>query len=276
MYEINYELNNNAILCDLLKEISIKDELKSIIDGYYLTKIEVEMGYLNYLFTGFNNSYLVLSVKENKIGFTKEQDNFVKRIEINKEDGEIILSERTIEVKEKGWIYSILRKNFAKTYHFSKIAVLTDLDEERYAFKLETISKMIKDSNELVYCILRLKDLENKFHLNEKSDYCSHFSTHMNYYDQWNENKLIKDSIHSSKTFVNNEDVTSLYRVVDGEDKLYRIYDLYMGIKNERNKGDLNLIKSGFLSQDSFDLKRIKGITQNEEEIVGKDKIKRK
>jgi hypothetical protein len=63
-----------------------------------------------------------------------------------------------------------------------------------------------------------------------------------------------------------------LFDVNDGPDKLYRVYDLYRGIINPRNEGDIISINSDFMSEEAFDYKRFIGITDIEDEIAGESK----
>ena len=59
-------------------------------------------------------------------------------------------------------------------------------------------------------------------------------------------------------------------RLMALSDRVYRIYDLYRGVINSRNEKDIDLIRSGLLSQDAYDLKGLRGITEKEDSIVGK------
>ena len=56
---------------------------------------------------------------------------------------------------------------------------------------------------------------------------------------------------------------------VNGFDTVNRVYDLYRGIINTKNEKDIDLIHAGLLSQDAYDLKGLKGITEKEDSMVG-------
>ena len=66
--------------------------------------------------------------------------------------------------------------------------------------------------------------------------------------------------------------ISYIYDIVAGTDKIYRIYDLYNGIINERNSYDIFLINLGLLRKSSLGYKETSGITAKENEICGKCK----
>ena len=69
------------------------------------------------------------------------------------------------------------------------------------------------------------------------------------------------------------EEVSRLYDIVDGPDKLYRIYDLYHGIINPRNELDINCISLGLISPYAFGLRTLRKIDKQEEQLVGKSNV---
>ena len=68
---------------------------------------------------------------------------------------------------------------------------------------------------------------------------------------------------------INGEDISYIYDVVNGTDKIYRIYDLYNGTINERNSDDIFSIHLGLLRKAAFGYKEINGINAKENEICG-------
>ena len=109
------------------------------------------------------------------------------------------------------------------------------------------------DSNQI---FIRLKTLGMKVNLEDAADLFTTFATHMNYYFNWDVGRQITDNFYPTKTLVNGENLSMLFDVNDGPDKLYRVYDLYRGIINPRNEGDIISINSDFMSEEAFDYNR--------------------
>ena len=82
-----------------------------------------------------------------------------------------------------------------------------------------------------------------------------------------------RDTLYSTHTFVNDRDVSHLYDIVKGPDKLLRVFDLYRGIINERNKGDIKNIHLGLILSDAFGYLELKGIKQREDDLVSKERF---
>jgi len=72
-----------------------------------------------------------------------------------------------------------------------------------------------------------------------------------------------------NKTTINNKDISYLYNIVKGENKISRIYDLYNGIINYKNIDDIYCISLGFLKKESLGYINICGITEKEDLICG-------
>ena len=99
------------------------------------------------------------------------------------------------------------------------------------------------------------------------SDFNSYFEVEMK--SKYDGEKHIIDP-YAVEIYLNDENVSSTFDAIDGFDKINRVYDLYRGIINARNEKDIDLIHAGLLSQDAYDLKGLKGITEIENSIVGK------
>ena len=183
----------------------------------------------------------------------------------------MLLTDRIIDKRQNGIVYSIIKKQFALSSRFNQI-VLTDLVEQRFTLTRERIKSLLKNIDfnniRLTNLLLKLIMLENKVDLKSQSDFYSEFSTHMNYYFNWECGRKLTYNIYPTRTYLNGEDVSSVF-FVDGADKLYRIYDLYNGIINPRNEIDINYINLGLLSQDAFNFKKLKGINKHEDVLVG-------
>lgn len=187
---------------------------------------------------------------------------------------DLLLSHRIVEKRPKGIIYSIIQKQFEASRRFQNKVVLVDLIEQRNVFVENNVECLLRNidlqNDGLSKYLLKLRMLEHKANLKEQANYSSEFSTHMNYYVNWKGGRQITDNIYSSRTYLNNEEISRMYDLINGSDKLYRIFDLYRGIINARNERDINSINLGLLSKDAYDLKGLKGITEHEDSLVGK------
>lgn len=221
------------------------------------------------------NNNIFLTITLNEISILKNSDSIAERINIGiNKDKKIVLFHRILEKKDDGIIYSIIQKYFALTYRFGDQVVLTDLSEQRNVITKDSLNILINNfdfnNEQITKMLIRLIMLENKTNLKDQSDYFSEFSTHMNYYIYCNSMRPYTDNIYPTRTYLNGEEISSLYEFCDGPDKLYRVYDLYRGIMNQRNENDLKEISLGLTAKDMYDLKTLRGITEKENYLVGK------
>lgn len=268
----NLNLDKVYKYCKLLHIDIVKDEIEEIIKDYTLEEVKFENGnFVSTFHKGEKNS-IILTTSFNNISLTKFNESIVERITI---DDNMLMTNVSVEKREKGVIYSILQKQFGYSNRFGNQIVLVDLAEQRLAFTREKFEELFNNvdfnTSRLTHYLLKFKTSERKVDLKEKSDYYSEFSTHMNYYYSTLDNpRKYVNNIYPSKTFLNGQDISDIYDTVDGKDKLYRIYDLYRGIINSRNENDINAINLGLLNPNAFDLMSSEGITENEESLVGK------
>ncbi len=254
--------------CKPLKVECIKKELEAQLEGYTFKSIERETGEWTVCFENLNGDCINLSILLDSFSVLKTTATRIERITI---DEDLLLTHRTLDKRQNGIVYSIIHKQFAQSSRFKKF-VLTDLVEQRFTFtrdKINSLSKNIDfDNTRLVSLFLKLRMLEGKVDLKSQSDFYSEFSTYMNYYLDGEDGRKITDNIYPTRTYLNGEEVSSIFDV-DGPDKIYRIYDLYNGIINPRNEKDINYINLGFLSQEAFNFKELKGINKCEDVLVG-------
>ncbi len=268
MMDIDKKLEMAYKCCKPLKVKCIKKELDTQLEGFTFRSIERQNGEWIICFEGSNESHIMLSISFNKLSIMKNTDSKAERIAI---DENLLLTDRVIDKRQNGIVYLIIQKQFAPSDRFNQI-VLTDLVEQRFTFTREKINSSVKnvdfDNIRLTNLLLKLRMLESKVDLKNQSDFYSEFSTHMNYYLNCDGGRKIKDNIYPTRTYLNGEEVSNIFDV-DGPDKLYRIFDLYNGIINPRNETDINSINLGFLSQDAFNFKELKGISEQEDSLVG-------
>lgn len=264
-------------LSNLLKVDAIKKEVDDIIEGFNIQEVSYKQGIHECIFTNSEGEHITLSINpiKNDITIIKQTKEISIRIHINQYQQ---LSCEKVEYRPSGIIYTITYKVFDKSKKFNNEDVLVDLMEESYTFSKDTLSTFIGNAEfstkSLNLYLLRLSQLKEEVDLSKISDYHSSFSTHMNYYLLASNGRQIIDNNYPTKTYLNGEDISSIYEVSDTEDKLYQVYDLYHGIINPRNENSINLINLGLLSIDAFDLKTLRGITNEEDRIVGEASIK--
>lgn len=272
--EKKYHLESVYRFCALLKIEAIKEEIDSFLVGYSLDDIKLQNGKFECEFSNANNNTISLSISPREIYLNRYNDNVLSSITIRED---LILRQVDIEKRENGVIYKEIQKQFAPSNRFKNKNVLVDLIEDSYVFSRDKINRIIEkdDFNDirLMYILLKIKKASMQNELKDICDIHNRFSTHMNNYFQCRNGRPIKDNIYPTRTYLNGEEFSSLFDVNDSANKLYKVYDLYNGIINARNENDINSIHFGFLSEDAFGFRELKGITNQENELVGRSNL---
>ena len=257
----------------LLNIKCIKKEFEEFIKGFTIKKIKRETsGYWICHFENENGESLILYIvgMGNNIILTKWKDNLFERVSINRN---LFLVHEVIEKRPNGIISSIIKKEFDFSDKYKNASILVDLVEQRFVFSREKLESLLDncdfDNTKMILFVLMLSSSSKK----SKCDYFTEFSTHMYNYGIPRYGREIKDNICSTRTYLNGDEVSAIFDINDGEDKLYRIYDLYNGIINQRNENEIYAINLGLLTPDSYNLKALRGITDKEDSIVGKSLI---
>ena len=170
--------------------------------------------------------------------FQGDRNKSVKVIEIVK------------EVRDSGCVIEVIEKKYDFSIE-SEEKVLVDLVSDRYIFNKDV--SIYNTNNFEQLCKM-------------KTTFESHFKTLIKPNDSI---RWYTDSPYSTYTKINGKDISYIYDIVTGTDKIYRIYDLYNGIINERNSNDIFSIHLGLLRKSAFGYKEINGITAKENEICG-------
>ncbi len=273
MDQIN-RLESAYKFCFLLKIEAIKEEIDSFLNGYSLEDIKLENGKFECQFSNDKNNTISLSISPREIHLYRYNDNVLSSVTIREDQ---ILRQVDVEKRENGVIYKEIQKQFAPSNRFNNKNVLVDLIEDSYVFSKDKINKIIDKEDfsdvRLMYILLKIKKASMENDLKDICDLHNRFSTHMNTYIQCKGGRLIKDNIYPTRTYFNVDEFSSLFDVNDSADKLYKVYDLYNGIINTRNENDINSINLGFLSGDAFGFRELKGITSQEDELVGRSNL---
>ena len=270
----NFCLENAHKFCFLLNIEAIKEEIDSFLVGYSLDDIKLQNSSFECQFCNDKNSTISLSISPGEIHLYRYTDNLLSSVTIREDQ---TLRQIDIEKRENGVIYKEIQKQFAPSNRFKNKNVLVDLVEDSYVFSKDKINKVIdkEDFNDvgLMYILLKIKKATMENELKDICDLYNRFSTHMNIYIQCRSGRPIKDNIYPTRTYLNGEEFSSLFDVNDDANKLYKVYDLFNGRINARDENDINLINLGFLSEDAFGFKELKGITSQEDELLGRSNL---
>lgn len=199
----------------LLKDSSIKNEISSILSNYDLVSIEkFSDGYLCKF--NCNDDIATLFIKKNKLSISVDDRNTKAKIDI---DENMILTERFIEKRYKGYLVTDIVKRFIKPLSNS---VLEDYTEKRYVFFDNRIKNILcfKEFNNLDTEQLLFTIKNPKLYANHKNE----FLLHTNYFSKSVGGRYFKDRLSPVKIYINDTDVSRVYDLEDGADKIYNMY----------------------------------------------------
>lgn len=273
------ELEKALSFCTVLKFNTIKEEIKNYVNGFYLNKIKVvedgkDSAYKCY-FNDSDGNYIHIIAYFNEIKIFKQCDDFVEYTVIN---SNLLSVTRSVDRRDNGVVCSVTKKQYVENgaHTYNRDAILFELQEDRYVFTRNSLHKLIRKFDfkniNLSDLIIKLFALEvNK--LEENCDYRSKFYTKMRESFFTTAEMLFVDDLYTTNVRVNGEDVSHIYSRLEGDDRIYRILDLYHGRINHRNEKDLDIINIGLLSRDAYDLKGATGITKQEDLLIGERAI---
>lgn len=226
---------NKNVFADIINDMNIKtlkDNTITFVD-FKGNKIIAEIKYNNILFKFDEKKSTIV---------TLPQDNSSERVKVV----DVIKEKR-----DNGCIIEVIEKYYDFTKDSEKEKILVDLVSNRYVFNQD----------------VSISDIDNFEQLCKmKTTFESHFKTSLM---PLNSFKCHTDSPYSTYTKVNGEDISYIYDTINGNDKIYRIYDLYNGTINKRNSDDIFSIHSGSLRKSALGYKEINGIDAKENEICG-------
>lgn len=250
----------------LLKNRDIKKILNEELKNYKITKIDKNSG-TALLYNDnngqskqmfFENSNIILvGKKDNKVNITTIKEG--PELEVYAYDFRIgVILEKT-NIK---YGYS----NYSKDYK-----VPTSLISKRYVlYEKSTLGLRGSDLDDIYN---RHIEFISNNSLQNSSFFYTTFESFMVNKDLIPNFRGSIDTLYSTHTFVNDRDISYIYDIVKGPDKLLRIFDLYRGIINERNKQDIKGINQGLIKSDAFAYLELKGIKQKEDSFVSKEKF---
>lgn len=226
---------NKNVFADIINDMTIKtlrDNTITFVD-FKGNEIIAEIDDSNILFRFDDKKITIVNLLQD------DNDEYVKVIDVIKEE------------RDNGCIIEVVEKCYDFTLESEDEKVLVDLVSNRYVF----------DKNILIDDINNFEQL-----CKMKTTFESHFKTLRKPVDSL---RWFTDSPYSTYTKINDKDISYIYDIVNGTDKIYRIYDLYNGIINERNSDDIFSMHLGLLRKTAFGYKEANGINFKENEICG-------
>ena len=226
---------NKNVFADIINDMKIKtlkDNTITFVD-FKGNEIIAEIKYNNILFKFDDKKSTIVTLLQD------DSSECVKAVDVVKEK------------RDNGCIIEVIEKyyDFAKDSENEKI--LVDLVSNRYVFNQD----------------VSISDIDNFEQLCKmKTTFESNFKTLLMPFNSF---RWHTDSLYSTYTKLNGEDISYIYDIVNGNDKIHRIYDLYNGTINERNSDDIFSIHLGLLRKSAFGYKEISGINAKENEICG-------
>lgn len=264
---------------NLLKDENIIIVLEKMLRDYELKNIEVHNNFITIDLDSHNDDKIVLELSKENIKLRTENK---KEINIKTIIEGPVINEVNYEWRPSGIIVTNVTKIYDYSIFSKKEKIPVDLISKRYAIsdkKLNTLYPELDLDCMYDYNIGELYEIitccEDDASLATLADLVNTFETHMRHSICYDGVRMASDTIYSTHTYLNQEDVSSVYDIVNGPDKLLRIYDLYNGIINERNMNDIYSIHLGLLKEDAFGLKEVKGITAMEDSIVSPSSIQK-
>ena len=223
-----------------------KNVFKDIINDMTIKSLKGN----NIIFVDSKGNEIISEINDSNIIFRfDDKKNVIVNLPQDDKNECVKVVEVVKNERDNGCVIEVIEKNYDFT-----IESEDDLISNRYVF----------DKNISIYDINNFEQL-----CNMKTTFESHFKTLLKPVDSL---RRYADSPYSTYTKINGEDISYIYDIVTGSDKIYRIYDLYNGIINERNSYDIFLINLGLLRKSSLGYKEINGITAKENEICGECK----
>lgn len=258
---IQNDFNKIIDFCTLSENETIKSEITEILKGYKLYDINSEKDVINCYLKDNNENDMRVSVRKDSIEILKSSSVKQELITIH---SNLDMSEKAIEKRPKGVIFSVVSKYFRNSSLHKNKTVLYNLIEQRYTFTDDTLNCYFKNKSfrELFF---ELVDFYENADLESIMDYNSIFEIHTSQLRNPN-NSLLYEGVH---TFLNGEDLGNTYNISNSLNKVYRIYDLYRGLITPRNESDIDVIHDEFLSDRGFNLRELKNLTFEENNLVG-------
>lgn len=243
----------------LVSEMLYRYNLKSI---KRLNKTEVVCNFLDR-----ENNKIELTLTGNNLIFEKslKYEKEITKILRGNNNVNPIVVRYNCKKRKNGLVITKTVRYYGRTIFNLEENLLTDLWEERYVFSSDNKGiKATVGSFDLIS-----KDNIESIIYNE-ADIKTSFYTRMRRLSRTDTDfRIVSDIPRPTLVYFNDEDVSIYYDMIEGPDKIYRVFDLYRGIINAKNIQDIKNISFGFMTSDGFDLRTRLGITEKENKMLG-------
>ena len=287
---LNYIYN----LCKLLNHEFIKEELENYLNGYdFKDAFKLIESYL-WTFTDKNNHDILMSIGESLIKFTELKPNSTQEVTIqgkqytsgsnlrkifpnieNKQktkNEDIILKIRKIEKRTKGIIVTDIYKTYSVPDNLENKYIVSEIREKQYVI---TKNKLEENLGNFYFDKINARDISSRITTYERQNSIQNLSDYTtNLLIDINNKKGITNLFkHANdipiRIILNGTNISNIYTSIEGSDKISRIYDLYNGIISPENEKDIDNIRNGLLPNKCFDLKTIKSINFQIDNLTG-------
>ena len=228
-------------MIEIIKFKLLLRKYKNIFSDILNDMILTEFKQNNIIFIDSNGNKMVCQINDSNIIFKMDTKRKIRVILPDKDaKGELKVVDIIKEERPNGCIIEEIEKYYDYTIKSSNERVLVDLISKRYVIDVNI-------------------QIDDKDKFDQLSKMKTIFESHMKTLINPNGSlKWCTDSPYSTITMIDGKDISNIYDVVNGNDKIYRIYDLYNGKINERNSHDILGINLGLLRVDAFAYKKKK------------------
>lgn len=249
-------INNNDAekQYELLKKmiVNYNDALIDIFGKYELCISNNDIIFIK-LESGKRFVYIIGSIDKNCICFSNKNEYAYDGFCFELVENEISVNEIKVDLHKKGANVELIQRLYGKSRYDKDKKALLDLQSTNYVIKGHSTFENLMDAD----------------FLKKNSALTTIFSAHMKYFHQIEgEIRNFVSTIYPSHVYFNGEDISRVYKYVDGIDKISRIYNLYTG-NVEKDSNDIKTIIVGLADENSFNYKN-KNISNQVQELIGK------
>lgn len=262
---------------------NIKHILREIFAKYNITNFDSISRYESdsrVILSTEDGRKVFLNINENRVYLINKFDYLVEEYMITSA-GEVY--ETVYEQRPKGLIVSEIKKEYHSLSDKKENLTNTAFSVNRYCFTNKTINELIPDFASSSYSPTKLdkfRDIYHKmvrFNVESLSDYRTYynsyiFTKYINLYSEEESNDYLPNRIN---IYINGEDQSSLYDMINKNDKLDIAYELFMGKVSDYVMDEILNINLGIIDKDSFDLYSKLGYKDEEDYLVGGSLIKK-
>lgn len=247
------------LLKDMLHHRSKRKIIGELLEGFKVTKVNKD----EIIYTNAQNDKLILTRDGENLKFTTKKPHQITTSILNKDN---TLNEEIIEIRENGIIVKKIEKRYINRLKKESPKSLSYLYVSSMVFTKEKIIELLKKYN-----LSATDSLEDQIHAIERHTFLeveADFKSSIEIKDQDSHLTVAVDNYNIKDNKGYEQDFSTLYRLINGENRIKKIYELYNGQITKDNIDDLRLIHQGKLREEAFGLKEELGITEVEDTLV--------